>query len=74
MTPHELRARQRLLSDETCATHEALARARWAELNRQRRRRRWSCLLLVIAVIAAIALAIGLILAGGAQLTVVDRG
>ena len=73
MTRYQIRERQRLLSDETRQTHDTLARARWAELERQQRRRWRRVVLLVVAVVVALAFTIGLVIVGGAQVTL-QRG
>lgn len=70
MTMHEIRQQQRLRSDEDRQVHEAIAEARRARLERERHHRWWSRLLLAIAVILAIALTVGVILVGGAAVTV----
>ena len=73
MTRYQIRERQRLLSDETRQTHDPLARAGWAEVERQQRRRWRRVVLLVVAVVVALAFTIGLVIVGGAQVTL-QRG
>jgi anti-sigma-K factor RskA len=74
MTPHTLRERQRLQSDADRQVHEAIAEARQKRLNQQQQRRRWwRGVLLVVAVVVALAFTIGLVIMGGAQVTL-QRG
>ena len=55
MTPHDLRARQRLQSDEDRQAHEAIAQARRVGLE-QRYMRWWIYALIVVIVVIAILL------------------
>lgn len=64
MTPHNLRERQRLLSDEEQEAHAAIARARWRELDHLARWRRWQFIILLAASIIALALTVALIAIG----------
>ncbi len=57
MTPHDLRARQRLQSDEDRQAHEAIAQARRVGLE-QRYMRWWMYALAVVAAIAITAVAV----------------
>ena len=72
MTPHNLRERQRLQSDADRQAHEAIAEARKTRLGQQQRRRqRWlTAIKWGVVVIVALAVTIGLVLLGGAQVTI----
>lgn len=72
MTPHTLRERQRLQSDADRQVHEAIAEARQKRLNQQQQRRRqWlTAIKWGVAVLVALGITIGLVLLGGAQVSV----